>query len=284
MRDTIIYRPWEAVFRRIRALYRPDWWYPPRTTPADLDAAEKELGFRFPASYRAFALEFGLGGDLLTLPAVLPLFQPPNARESHWFCSVVAATRFHRSYAWKQDPTLRPFYKRVVVFAIEGGYHTFVFDPQEVTDSRLAECRIYDINRLEEAVPIATSFGDWLAWIDENYRFDCEEEEAEVELCFEPVSKPDSPASDPMTYWPHSIRAKKPPANRRLKLWLEWKNGLVGALARSIRDEGQTDVFPILADALEEAGCENQDLINACRQGDPDIDGVWALQVLLDEE
>jgi hypothetical protein len=65
--------PWDAVFRRIRGVYRPDWVYPHRTTAADLDAAEKELDFRFPASYRAFAERFGLGGDLLSLPEVLPL-------------------------------------------------------------------------------------------------------------------------------------------------------------------------------------------------------------------
>lgn len=52
-------------------------------------------------------------------------------------------------------------------------------------------------------------------------------------------------------------------------------------LALAIREKGQTDAFPILADALEEAGCDNQDMLDSCRRGDPDIDGVWVLQVLL---
>ncbi|MCI0704409.1 MAG: hypothetical protein L0241_25405 [Planctomycetia bacterium] len=40
---------------------------------------------------------------------------------------------------------------------------------------------------------------------------------------------------------------------------------------------------PILADALEEAGCTNTDLLDSCRTGDPDIDGVWVLRVLFGE-
>jgi hypothetical protein len=70
-------KPWEAAFRRIRAEYWPQFNYPPKPTAADLDAAEAALNFRFPLSYRAFAEEFGLDGDLHnTLPHVLPLTQP----------------------------------------------------------------------------------------------------------------------------------------------------------------------------------------------------------------
>ena len=38
------------------------------------------------------------------------------------------------------------------------------------------------------------------------------------------------------------------------------------------------------ARALQEAGCANADLLDSCRSGDPDIDGVWVLQVLLGDE
>ncbi len=44
------------------------------------------------------------------------------------------------------------------------------------------------------------------------------------------------------------------------------------------------DAIPVLADALEEAGCGNEDLLNACRHGDPDIDGFWVLRVLLGDK
>jgi hypothetical protein len=250
----------------------------------DLDAAERELNFRFPVSYRAFAEQFGLGGELHTLPRVLPLTRPPWGKKSEWFRSVVDATRFFRSHDWKRPRATAPvtFLKRVVVFAMDSGYHDFVFDPLEITNARLRECRIYDFNRQEEAVAIANSFSGWLEWIDEHYRFEREDEgEERVEPRFPLVYKPDSPDPDPMPYWRQSLlRQKKPPGKRSVKLWLAWNNGTVRNLVRSIRDEGRLDAFPVLADALEEAGCENADLLNSCRRGDPDIDGAWILRVL----
>jgi hypothetical protein len=68
-----------------------------------------------------------------------------------------------------------------------------------------------------------------------------------------------------------------------VKLWLAWNNHAARDLALAIRDHGRTDAFPILADALQEAGCTNADLLDSCRTGDPDIDGVWVLRVLLGE-
>jgi hypothetical protein len=58
----------------------------------------------------------------------------------------------------------------------------------------------------------------------------------------------------------------------------------VRGLARSVRDDGQADAFGVLADALEEAGCTNEDLLGSCRRGDPAVDGPWALKVLLGGE
>ncbi|MCE9566613.1 MAG: hypothetical protein K8U57_31710 [Planctomycetes bacterium] len=77
---------------------------------------------------------------------------------------------------------------------------------------------------------------------------------------------------------------KEAPKEKSVKLWLAFNNHAVRDLALSIRDEKRPDVFPILADALEEAGCTNDDMLNSCRTGDPDIDGVWVLRVLLDND
>lgn len=51
----------------------------------------------------------------------------------------------------------------------------------------------------------------------------------------------------------------------QLKAWLAWNDGTVQRLARMIYEERAFDRLPILADALEEAGCTNQDIINHCR-------------------
>jgi hypothetical protein len=47
---------------------------------------------------------------------------------------------------------------------------------------------------------------------------------------------------------------------------LDWNDGTVVKLAQAIYDERPFDRLPILADALEEAGCTNADILNHCRQ------------------
>src|SRR5262249_2110194 len=78
--------------------------------------------------------------------------------------------------------------------------------------------------------------------------------------------------------------AKNRPPKELVRQWLAWNNGTIRNLALSIRDGGQADLFPILADALEEGGCTNGDMLSACRRGAHDAEGAWVLRVLLVEE
>jgi hypothetical protein len=274
-------KPWDETFGRIRALYWPECVYPPRTTIVELDAVEKELGVRLPASYRAFAGRFGLGGALHALPELLPLVHPPGRSLEEWWGSVTEASRSHRTAGWDPAWIARnpEFLDRTIVFAIDGSYHTWVFDAREVTNARDNEYRIYDIPRYHDPVAVAESFQAWLEYIDQHYRFD-EEEDEDAAPPFPPVYKPDASIPDPMEYRRSYSRLKEPPDEPSVKSWLRWHNGTILALARSIRD-GQRDAFGILADALEDAGCRNPDLLHSCRHGDPDIDGVWVLRILL---
>jgi hypothetical protein len=48
--------------------------------------------------------------------------------------------------------------------------------------------------------------------------------------------------------------------------WLKWNGGAVGAIARRIHEERTFNEMGVLADALEEAGCTNQDILTHCRQ------------------
>lgn len=61
--------------------------------------------------------------------------------------------------------------------------------------------------------------------------------------------------------------------------WLAWNGGAVRALARRICDTTDASLFPILADALEDAGCTEAELLARCR--DPHGDGLGWLAVLL---
>jgi hypothetical protein len=63
--------------------------------------------------------------------------------------------------------------------------------------------------------------------------------------------------------------------------WLKWNGGTVRKLARAIYDERRHGELPILADALEEAGCTSADLLEHCRGAGPHFHGCWVLDLLL---
>jgi hypothetical protein len=63
--------------------------------------------------------------------------------------------------------------------------------------------------------------------------------------------------------------------------WFAWDGGAVRKLAQGIYDERAFDHLPILADALEEAGCDQADLLAHLRGPGPHVRGCWALDLLL---
>jgi hypothetical protein len=63
--------------------------------------------------------------------------------------------------------------------------------------------------------------------------------------------------------------------------WLAWNYGTVPAIARRIYEERAFHDLPILADALEDAGCADADLLAHCRGPGPHARGCWALDLLL---
>ena len=62
-----------------------------------------------------------------------------------------------------------------------------------------------------------------------------------------------------------------------------WLTSTVVALARGIYDERAFDRLPILADALQDAGCENEDVLTHCRGPGPHVRGCWVVDLVLGE-
>jgi hypothetical protein len=52
-------------------------------------------------------------------------------------------------------------------------------------------------------------------------------------------------------------------------------------LAQTIYADRAFDRLPILADALEEAGCDNADVLAHCRGGGPHVRGCWVVDLVL---
>jgi hypothetical protein len=67
-------------------------------------------------------------------------------------------------------------------------------------------------------------------------------------------------------------------------LVLAWGDGAVPKLAQSIYDEAAFDRLPILADALEEAGCSEEALLAHCRGAGGHVRGCWAVDLLLGKQ
>jgi hypothetical protein len=61
---------------------------------------------------------------------------------------------------------------------------------------------------------------------------------------------------------------------------LAWNDGTVVKMARAIDEARSFEQLPILADALEEAGCEAE-VLNHCRQGGEHVYGCWIMDWLL---
>jgi hypothetical protein len=71
---------------------------------------------------------------------------------------------------------------------------------------------------------------------------------------------------------------------------LTWHDGTIPRLAQAIYEERQmlAGTFDparmnILADALLDAGCDNEDIIQHCRSDKPHVRGCWAVDLILEK-
>ena len=63
--------------------------------------------------------------------------------------------------------------------------------------------------------------------------------------------------------------------------WLSWQGGLVAAMARQADESGDYGDLPVLADALEDADCDNADILGHLRGPGPHVRGCWVVDLLL---
>ena len=66
--------------------------------------------------------------------------------------------------------------------------------------------------------------------------------------------------------------------------WLSWNGGTVPKLAQAIYDDRAFDRLPILADALEDAGCSDAALLGHLRGGGEHFRGCWVLDLVLGKQ
>jgi hypothetical protein len=73
--------------------------------------------------------------------------------------------------------------------------------------------------------------------------------------------------------------------------WLTWRDGTIPKLAQAIYEDRQlptghldTSRLHILADALQDAGCTEPDILAHCRSDGPHVRGCWVVDLLLGKE
>ena len=78
---------------------------------------------------------------------------------------------------------------------------------------------------------------------------------------------------------------RNPFAKEKVEMEPAWYTQNVIDLARSIYEEKAFDRMPILADALMDAGCENEEIINHCRGSEcPHVRGCWVVDMILGKQ
>jgi hypothetical protein len=65
---------------------------------------------------------------------------------------------------------------------------------------------------------------------------------------------------------------------------LAWNGGTIPKLAQAIYAERAFERLPVLADALEDAGCTDADILGHCRGPVPHVRGCWVVDFLLGKE
>jgi hypothetical protein len=63
-----------------------------------------------------------------------------------------------------------------------------------------------------------------------------------------------------------------------------WRTSTAIAIAQQMYESRDFTAMPILADALQDAGCDNEDVLGHCRGPGPHVRGCWVVDLVLGKE
>jgi hypothetical protein len=64
----------------------------------------------------------------------------------------------------------------------------------------------------------------------------------------------------------------------------DWRTDTVVSLAKQMYESRDFGAMPILADALQDAGCDSADILDHCRGPGPHVRGCWVVDLVLGKE
>jgi hypothetical protein len=71
---------------------------------------------------------------------------------------------------------------------------------------------------------------------------------------------------------------------RSVEFLPSWRADASVALARQMYESRDFSRMPVLAEALEDAGCDDEQLLGHCRDHEPHVRGCWAVDLVLEDE
>ena len=64
----------------------------------------------------------------------------------------------------------------------------------------------------------------------------------------------------------------------------DWRTGTTVAIARGMYESRDFSAMPILADALQDTGCDSAEVLDHCRGPGPHVRGCWVVDLVLGKE
>jgi hypothetical protein len=71
---------------------------------------------------------------------------------------------------------------------------------------------------------------------------------------------------------------------RPVTFFPSWRTDTALSLAHQMYESRDFGAMPILADALQDAGCDHEDILNHCRSRGVHVRGCWAVDLVLGKE
>ena len=274
--------------------------YVPRPTTQTLDDFGAWAGFKLPPSYRDFVLLFG-PGELAGWYRILAPVGLKKARQdlaafhSDW----LKETRRHDFGQWWHNPERM---KRVVFFCDTFGAEYFAWDPQDSSRTEPEEYRVHlHYKRGDEPGTHWEVVADSFVGFVRDYCFS-HSPKASPDY----VSDDDASIKHPFIFQPQVLKGK--PGWRRRKwvetrcgrwrdvkeslprglsvdpAWLAWNDEAALKMAYHVFEGDHFELMPVLADALEEAGCADEPILQHLRSGGWHLRNCWVLKSLFEAE
>lgn len=195
-----------------------------------------------------------------------------NVTEHDWRCLTCPKKMYDRVQQWMTNRQLRMLHLKMFRNILPHLENVHEVDAKE-WEKRLLKGE-------EEKGALIDNIQQILqVWIADSVKFlEAEEEESPW--------KPDEeyPSSESICEW---IREIIPPPLTKPSTkiidpdWLSFDGGIIPNLVKGMIEEKQFDRMPILADALEDAGCSDQEILNHCRgENNHFYMGCWVLELL----